>query len=74
MHTRSNSNTSTTSSTKSSHLFIYSLQTQTVIKQINDLQDDDEEEEPILITGIKSNDKVMAIVKHEQKKKMYHMT
>lgn len=62
MHTRSNSNTSTASSTKANHLLIYSLQSQSVVKQMNDFQDE-EEDQPTQITCIKSNEQVMAIVK-----------
>lgn len=59
----SNSSTSTTSTITSSHLIIYSLQSQSIIKEINDFGDEDNDD-TVVVTCIKSNHKVIVLVKY----------
>ncbi|KAF1799995.1 hypothetical protein FB192DRAFT_1449478 [Mucor lusitanicus] len=56
----SNSSTSTTSTMASSHLILYSLQTQSIIKEINDFGEE-ENDDTVVVTCIKSNHKVIVL-------------
>lgn len=60
-HSRRNSSNTVT---KSSHLIIYSLKSQSIVKEIHDFGD--EEDDSTIVTCIKSNHKVIALVKHEK--------
>ncbi|CAO0790042.1 unnamed protein product [Mucor circinelloides] len=56
----SNSSTSTTSTMASSHLIIYSLKSQSIIKEINDFGEEDNDD-TVVVTCIKSNHKVIVL-------------
>lgn len=56
----SNSSTSTTSTMASSHLILYSLQSQSIIKEINDFGEE-ENDDTVVVTCIKSNHKVIVL-------------
>jgi hypothetical protein len=58
----SNSSSISTTIKKSSNLIIYSLKSQSIIKEINDFNDE-EDDTTTIVTCIKSNHKVIALVR-----------